>query len=729
MTIPEAIATAVKYHQAGQLDRAEPIYREVLQADPNQADALHLLGLIAQQNGQIETAIDYISRAIASNPNLPQAHFNLGNVLRRQGKAEEAAANYRRAVEIKPDYVNAHHNLGSMLQEQGAFDQAVAAYSRALEIVPDHAEVHNNLGSAFLGQGRLEEALASYRRAIEVKPRYAQAHNNLGVALKELGKLDEAVTCYRSALQIEPGYPEAHNNLGNALRDQGKLAEATHCYQQAISFNPDGAEAHGNLAKAFEEQGDLDRAAESYRRALQIGLDRPMWRLRADVLCPAVFQSNCEIDEYRRRLLQRLYRFAETDLRIDRAEISISGSEPPFNLMYHGRNDRPIKEAYADMFRNCFAEETPGGRNGISRIGFVVNNRHEGIFLRFMRGVLERLDTTSFEVTVICSRAGAARIRGEIENESVRVLAVPDRFDQIVGAIRAARFDLLYYWEIGTDTTSYFLPFFRLAPVQCTSWGVPVTSGIPQIDYFVSSELLEPEGIEPEDAAEHYSEKLVRLKTLPSYYYRPRLPAPLQSRDRFGLLDGRHVYLCPQNLLKLHPDYDHLLGEILRRDPAGQLVLLEGRCARWTESLRERFRVTIPDCIGRIKFLPLMSRPRFLNLLAIADVLLDPLHFGGGSTVYEAAAVGTPLVTLPTAYMRGRITYASYRKTGVPDCVASSPKEYVDIAVRLATDREYRETVRSKILAASEVLLEDDEAVGEFERFFRQAISRTSGRN
>src|SRR4030042_4792366 len=112
----------------------------------------------------------------------------------------------------------------------------------------------------------------------------------------------------------------------------------------------------------------------------------------------------------------------------------------------------------------------------------------------------------------------------------------------------------------------------------------------------------------------------------------------------------------------------------------------------------------------------------YLNLAAVADVLLDPLHYGGGVTSYDGLALGTPIVTLPSQYHRGRYTLGCYRKMNVLDCVASSVEEYEELALRLGTDRDYRQSVKEKILAANSVLFEDRTVVREHEEFFEQVI-------
>ena len=268
-TISEALAIAIQHHQAGRLDSAEQVYRQILQAEPNQADVIHLLGVVAHQVGKHEVAVEYIGRAIALKENTAAFHNNLGGAYLALRRFSEAVASYRRALELKPGLAEAHSNLGVAFKEQGKLDEAVACCRRALELEPDDAKAHNNLGNAFTDQGKLDEAVACYRRALELKPDYAEAHNNLGLAFKEQGKLDEAVACCRRALELKPDLAGAHDNLGSAFKEQGKRDEAVACYRRALELKPDLAEAHYNLGIALEEIGDLQGAEDSFRAALR----------------------------------------------------------------------------------------------------------------------------------------------------------------------------------------------------------------------------------------------------------------------------------------------------------------------------------------------------------------------------------------------------------------------------------------------------------------------------
>ncbi len=211
--IPEALDLALQHHQAGRLQEAEALYRQILQTQPEHPEALNHLGILVHQLGQSDVAVDYILRAIALRPQVPEFRYNLGKVLQERGRPEEAQVQYREALRLNPEYADAWNNLGNVLR----------------------------------AQSRPEEAVASYRQALALNPAYAQAHYNLGRMLSEQDKLDEAVACYERAMQFKPDLPEAYINLGNALKDQGKLEEAVACYRHALTLEPTLAEAHGNL--------------------------------------------------------------------------------------------------------------------------------------------------------------------------------------------------------------------------------------------------------------------------------------------------------------------------------------------------------------------------------------------------------------------------------------------------------------------------------------------------
>ncbi len=304
VTVPQAIQLALQHHQEGRLPQAEVIYRQVLQVDPGNSDALHLLGVVCFQAGKYEIAIEFISKAINANtaeplyynnigeayralnrldeafscyqnalslkPDYAEAHNNLGNAFQTQGNLDEAFSCYQRALLLRPDYAEAHCNLGVIYKDRGDFDAAYACYQAALSLRPNIPEAHNNLGNIYESRGNLNEALACYQRALSLKPDYAEAHNNQGNVFQAQGNLGEAFSCYQKALSLKPDYTEAHNSLGNVYKDQGNLDAAFSCYQQALSLKPDYAAAHCNLGVIHKDRGNLDAALSFYRKALSL---------------------------------------------------------------------------------------------------------------------------------------------------------------------------------------------------------------------------------------------------------------------------------------------------------------------------------------------------------------------------------------------------------------------------------------------------------------------------
>ena len=715
---PAYFILAFSHNQQGKLAEAATCCRRAIELNPDNADAHHTMSVLLAKQEKFDEAVTCCRRVLELRPNFADAHNNLAILLRNVRKPDESAACCRRAIELKPDFAEAYSNLAIALAQQGKLDEAVACCRRALELKPDFAEVHSNLGVMLKDQNKLDEAAACCRRAIELRPDFADAYSNLASVLIDQSKLDEAVPCFLRVLELKPDLASAHYALATVFAKGGNLDEAAARCRRAIELQPDLATAYHTLAAVLAKQGNIAEAKARYLQAIELNPRQDSWRLNIVSLCPSVFGSIEDIDDYRRTLLSELEDLSKRDLTFELATLVTSDCRPSFNLQFHGRDDRPIREAFARVFRDCFPAASPAGSSGRPRIGFVVTDRHEQIFLKSMGGILEHMDPDLFELIVIGSESGLALLRSAIRNPAVKLLSVPIKFDRFVEAIRDARLDLLYYWEVATDSINYFLPFFRLAPVQCTSWGIQVTSGIPQLDYYLSSEL-----IEPEEGPSHYTENLVLASTLLTYQERLTLADSPKPRESFGVAADQHMYLCAQQLGKFQPDFDPILAGILRQDAQGVVVVTEDRNGRLiAQQLRQRFAATIPDVAGRIVFIPFQPISDYLSLIAAADVLLDPLHFGGVNSSYDGFSLNKPIVTLPSRFQRGRYTLACYKKMGVSACVASDPQQYIDIAVALGTDAAFRSEVVEKIRRASPVLFEDMEAVREHERIFSMLV-------
>ena len=632
-------------------------------------------------------------KILAQTPQQPEALHQLGLLLAGTGRRDDGVAMIEQAVAVRPRYAEARFNLGTVLHSFGETGRAVEQYRAALDIQPDFADALFNLGTAAIDLGRPAEAEDAFRRLLKRVPDHALALNALGVALNEQDQPDEADEAFRAAIEADPGCADAYINLGNSLYEQGRSDEAAAQYRTANDVRPSDAA-----------------------------------RIKAATVLPVIMGTEDEVAAARARFDAGVARLARQKLHVadPLAELGMTG----FYLAYHGVNDRPSQEALGRlMLESCpsLAFEAPHCAGKTARpagarfkIGFISRHFSNHTIGRLQRGLIQHLDRGTFEVTVLRWPQPADEIGDQIAASADRLIELPMTLEGAREAIAAEQLDVLYYTDVGMEPFTYFLSFARLAPVQCVFWGHPMTTGSPTIDYFLSGQDLEVDG-----GDDHYTERLVRLATPPVCYQRPALPAVPKTRSAFGLDDETHVYLCPQTLFKFHPSFDPLIKSILEHDPEGELVLIEGKHPHWQELLLARFRSSIGAAADRIRFLPRQGYDDFLSLLATADVILDPPLYGGGNSTLEAFAVGTPVVTLPGAFLRDRISYAWCGKMGVEDGVAASREDYVRLAVALGTDRGARDAYAARLAERTGGLFDDLGAVRTFEGFLLDLIGGT----
>jgi protein O-GlcNAc transferase len=706
--------------ERGELDDAAACFECLLELDANHPAALAQLGRCRARGGHTAEAISAYERALAQGNDTDELLKSLAECYLQNERSADAEGVYRRALERSPREANLLLNLAQALKDQKKFDEAIDCYRRGLSLDPQNANAHYAHARALHLSERFEEAISSYRQAIALGSKERQALYHLGNACKSVKRLSEAVEAYLATLERDADFLPAMYQLGNAYRQLFDLDSARRCYEKVLLKKPDDLTVLVALGNVLKEQDDQVGAAAAYRKVIRHVQGEPLWELWLDTLCPVVFHSTVGIDQYRARLLARFEEFATKNLAITPSVIAGQGCPPPYTLQFHGRDNRPLKEAYARIFGGL--AEAGGGydrwwlRAGKPRVGFVVTDGHEGVFLRYLQGVLERLDRREFEPVVICSAGGQRRIEARVPTGAFETFVIPSRFDRIVDRIREGRFAVLYHWEIGSDVTNYFLPLCRLAPVQCTGAGLPDTSGIPPVDYFLTSTVCEPP--RPERA---YSERVITSTSLLTW--QTRLGVGDNSRSPvFRSTATEHVYFCPHKIEKFHPDFDGLLGEILERDPRGTIVIPQDRHGYAARKLQNRLRLALRHVAERIRFVPYQSMDGYLGLIDDADVLLDPIHYGGGLTSFDGLSRNKPIVTLPGQFLRGRFTAGFYNTMGVNECIAVDPDDYVSRAVRLGTDTEWRRHVVERIRQTSDALFEAPSAVVEYNRILSELV-------
>jgi tetratricopeptide (TPR) repeat protein len=283
LSVPEMLQHGMRQHQEGRLDQAEAAYRQALARAPNNADGLHLLGVVAYQRGRHDQAVERIGAAIRLQADRAPYHGNLALALQALGRLDEAAAAYRAALRLDRFFVQGFNNLGNILRRSGQPAEAEQAFRQALALQPERGEIWNNLATALHAQFKLSEAEAAYRRAIDLKPGLADAHFGLGYVLFDLGRPADSEAACRAGLALRPDSPDGLHGLGNAQFRLGRPEEAETSYRQALSIAPDHAKAHFNLAHLLLQTGRLEAGWHHFEwRAASHGAGRrdfaaPLW--------------------------------------------------------------------------------------------------------------------------------------------------------------------------------------------------------------------------------------------------------------------------------------------------------------------------------------------------------------------------------------------------------------------------------------------------------------------
>tara|TARA_B100001996_G_C18613099_1_gene574588 strand:- start:254 stop:1300 length:1047 start_codon:yes stop_codon:yes gene_type:complete len=343
--------------------------------------------------------------------------------------------------------------------------------------------------------------------------------------------------------------------------------------------------------------------------------------------------------------------------------------------------------------------------------------------MKLFEGIITKIDKNNFEIFVIHSHKteksshNSKIFEAEINNK-IKNIFLPKSFEQKVNIIKEIGLDILFYTDIHMSVEMYYLTYLKLAKIQMTTWGHPETTGNDKIDFFLSSKLLEVE-----DAQKHYTEKLLLSDDLPMYYFKPLLNDDLNKED----LTRNNVYFCPQTLFKIHPSFDEIVKKILINDKKAKILFINDEKKILSKKLFNRFKKSISIGLDRISFIERIKKESdFIKHCGTASVLLDPLIFGAGNSFYESMFYGTPTVSMPTKYLKGRVVQGAYKQMKIDEPpIVNTIEKYVDKSIEIANlssniSYEYKKHMKEQ---AEKYLYENINFVKQLEKIFFKIIN------
>jgi protein O-GlcNAc transferase len=531
--------------------------------------------------------------------------------------------------------------------------------------------------------------------------------------------------------------PTHHIAAARTFKQFGRLHETLEILRQGISRCAPSAPLYEYYIERLEKCNRTEDAIASAREAIVLFPDEWIFRLREALLLPILYDSQIQIGQYRRRFEEGLQRIIdeiplETAADWQRALAAIGKNVNKY-LGYQGYNDQKLQEQYGGWVHRIMAANFPQfaqsppmpplGAGGRLRIGYVsARFRDTSVTKSFLGWLREHDDERISAFAYHASRHTDAitdQVRSVVENFRELASAPGDAAD----TIRNDKLHVLVFLDVGMEPYMTQLAALRLAPIACAAWDYPVTSGLPSIDYFLSGESMEPE-----DAQEHYSEKLVRLPGLGVHYAKPAIPIGLLFKNRrdFGIRDDAVVYLTSQTIFKCLPVQDQLYAQIARLVPNSQFVFLVTNEIVRSDLERRLGRAFVAaglNAADRCVLLPEMAKFDYWNLHRNADVVLDTIGWSGGVSTFEAVALGVPVVTLPGSFMRGRQSSAILSQLDATGTIAHTQEEYVEIAVRLGLDPLCRQRIVEHMALGHSRIYSDTRCVRALEEFFRRVVN------
>jgi predicted O-linked N-acetylglucosamine transferase (SPINDLY family) len=651
--IQTILENALRLHQAGQFEDAEQQYRQVLARSPDEADALHLLGMLTGQTARYDESRQLLERAVEIEPDNPFYLGTLGDLLLRMGDRTEALNILRQVVALEPDLPAGHALLGDALKAVGDHVAAIAALREAVRLDPANAHSHFQLAETLRMSGQWDESIAPYRRSIELNPNDTLAQTNLGIALAAARRFDEAIDSYRRALAIKPNSAELLVNVATALRDSGRADEAVEADRRAIQINPQLAEAHSNLANDLRDLGLIEEAIAANRHALKIRPD--LARAHSNLLFLLHYLHNAD----------------------------------PNSIAAEHR-------AWGQKYAAPLTASTPSHSNDLSterplRIGYVSADFRRHSVGYFFLPLIEHRNRRATHVfcysTVFRPDDFTHRMKSAVDGWHDLTGASDTA---MADAIRADRIDILV--DLAGHTSGNRLGVFarKPAPVQITWLGYPNSTGVTAIDYRLTDDLADPPGT----TEQFYVEKLWRLPGCAWCYASPEDTPPVVPRAGGPLTFG-----CFNTFPKINLALVKLWAELLSLVPGSRLLLKAAGAGQ--ASARHRLLETFQQhgiSADRIEMRGRTSETReHLETYGQVDIALDTYPYHGTTTTCEALWMGVPVVTLAGQLHFSRVGVSLLTHAGLPELIAHSPAQYISIAVDLAGNADRLRALRSSL--------------------------------
>ena len=654
---------ALALHQNGQLDLASAIYRQLIEEDTKNSDALHLLGVIALQTYDYQVAIELINQAIKVGQSKPIYFFNLGVAHSGIKQLTVAIECYAKAILVKPEYYEAYYNKGILLQELKEYKLAICSFHKVIELKPDFAMAYFNLGNALKALSRFDEAITNYDQAIFYQPNYAEAFSNRGMAFKELNQIESALNSYDQALAINPILVEAFFNKGNAYIEDGRWRESFDSFNKVYKIKPE-----------------------------------TNWLLGLRLLCKA---SLCDWDTWSQDLLG-----CEAQINLGKPVIASLTSLIFFDDPLLHRSSAnicalekfPLNHQLGVLLKRVIVEKI--------KIGYFSADLNYHPVSIWLAEQLENHDKSKFELYAFCLKSVQDPMRDRLEAAFDHWIDVTNLSDlELTKLSRELGIDIAIDLNGHTADGRPGIFAARAAPIQVNHLGFPGSMGAEYIDYMLGQTLGSEEALEDWASTRPFiTEKIAYVPSAFTYDRQRQVSDELLTRAQYGLPEKAFVFTCQNGCQKLMPEVFDIWMEILKAVPGSVLWLLKPNETAMKNLIKEanargvdaeRLIFTAREVV------PLDQEKarigKYLASYKLADLFLDTWPYNAGTTAVDALWAGLPVLTKKGKSLVARMATEALRGIEVPELITKTPEEYKELAIELAHNPDKLKQLKEKV--------------------------------
>ena len=753
MDIEKTLKLAVAHHQAGRWVEAHQLYKQVLAVDPNEPDALRLMGQLAFAGGNPAVAADLIRKAILHRPGAVDFHIDLGRICLAQADAAGAVDSFSRALQLDPfQSPDTQFELARASSAAGRFDEAIGhvqivlqkkrtadalgllgelmlATDRVQEAVdklqlavglaPDRADLRGAYAEALQRRGDFELAEEGFRLALKIQPKSPQLLNSLGYVLVLRRKFPEAIVELRSVIEIAPQMPQAHYNLALAFTGLGQSDEAIGSYRAALELEPRFASAWEGLGRVLLDLRKYPAAVTALGRLVSLNPTAPSYLLLAHAqgamenldaaiaCCQKAVELSPQSADAHDALAGELKWVGQLDAAMTECRRALE-----LDARHHSAHSKLV---YAMLMQDGFspgqilAEHAEWGRRHTGsivtlraprnmrlpdrrlRVGYISNNFRDQAVAAFVLPIIRHHDRSALEIYLYSDLEIPDAVTGKFKQMADQWRETSALSDEeLAKMIRADRIDILVELTGHIGKGRLRALAYRPSPVQISYIGYQGTTGVAAVDYVLTDDWADP----PARAEANYVEKPYRLPRS-FFVYQPPGDAPMVG-PLPAKLAGHVTFGCLNAVSKATARAVNLWGRVMAKVPGSTMMLMTTHCEETNRRLLDGFAAAgiAPE---RVQLVYRSNVGEYLRRYNAIDIALDPVPFNGHTTTCDAAWMGCPTVTLSGKIYAHRYGGSVLRNLNLPELVAESEEAYVSAAVGLANDLDRLKKIRSTL--------------------------------